>query len=587
MKRIILITSLCLAIPLTAAAAPLPCAAPAKNVTDLYNLVASKCSPITFDPSIKGQTLTVAVSLPLAAGVVLNGENNAITLQGNGVINPVIKILNTGISVQDITLTNPGKTAVSISGALANNNKLIATTITNSNVAVYISGFGNSVSQGSFSGNTAAIDLNNEQQNGNNGIQSPVVTGYQVSATDEAQWMIKGSTVNGQAIGGTVELYLADPNAAAPQGKTYKASTSVAGDGSFSFTLAYKGKGTENVPYTLLVTDIAGNTSAFSTAFTPESSPNFFSAVDPDGDTVFTSKDNCPAMSNIDQADSEKDGVGNACDNCPTTVYKDQADMDKDGVGDVCDPDADGDGIAELQDNCDTAANADQKDTDLDGVGDACDKQTVVDADGDGVPDIFDSCKAIANAGQSDLDKDGQGDPCDEDADGDSIANLTDNCDYISNVSQADSNSNGIGDVCETANGVIDSDGDIMPDTQDNCPFTKNPDQADLDKDGTGDACDADIDGDGVANMQDNCPLTANANQLNVDVDGLGDACDAVVTTGTTTSESPATPASSNSGCSLVDNAEKGFGILAMTGVFLAIVTALRLARTRKENRHS
>lgn len=581
MKRTFIMFSLFLAVPLTAAAAPLPCAAPAKNVTDLYNLVASKCSPITFDPGIKGQTVTVAASLPLASGVVLDGESNSITLQGNGVINPLIKVLNAGTSIQNITLINPGKTAVSISGAMANGNKLANTTITNSNIAVYISGYGNSIFQGSFLGNTTAIQLDG----GNNGIQSPVVTSYQVLKDDETKWTIKGLSVNAQAAGGTVDLFLADANSATAQGKTYKASAPVAADGSFTFTLPFNGKGSEGLPYTLLVTDTAGNTSAFAANFVPETNATFYDAVDPDKDGIFNSKDNCTTTKNPDQADFEKDGVGDACDNCPTTVYKDQTDQDKDGVGDACDVDADGDTVANWKDNCPVMANLDQADADLDGVGDACDKQTVVDADADTVPDIFDSCPFVKNADQADLDKDGSGDACDEDADGDSIANLKDNCPYLANVSQADTNANSIGDVCETANGVIDSDGDGMPDGQDNCKTVKNPDQADADKDSTGDACDEDIDGDAVVNFKDNCPLTANANQLDVDVDALGDACDAAAVS-PSTSAPPAAPATDKSGCSLVTDAGQGSvtGTLAMTGLFLTVVMGLRLAARRKEN---
>ncbi len=548
MKKIIIALSLILALPLVAEAAPAACPASAKNITDLYNLVKAGCSPITFDPTIAGQTLTVAASLPLGAGVTLDGGTNNITLQGNGVINPLIKLLNAGTTIQNITLTNPGKAVVTISGATANNNKIFNTTFTNSNIAVYIAGYGNSVLQSSFSGNATAIQLDN----GNNAIQSVVVTSYQVFKDDETKWIVKGTTVNGQSIGGTVDIYLADANAATPQGKTYKASVFVLSDGSFTFALPYKGKGTETSPYTLVVTDTAGNTSAFSGTFVPESNPNFFSAVDPDGDGFFNSKDNCPAVKNPDQADFDKDGTGDACDNCSSIVNKDQADLDKDNIGDACDADADGDGIENLLDNCPATANADQKDSDNDGVGDACDKQTVVDTDVDGIPDISDNCPFVKNADQADLDKDGTGDACDEDADGDGFTNLKDNCPYVANPSQADTNKNGVGDACETANGVIDTDGDGMPDAQDNCPTTANADQSDLDKDGLGDACDEDIDGDGVFNWKDNCQLTANPDQVDTNKNGVGDSCDPL-STGASTSQNLAAPAAAgSSGCALV-----------------------------------
>lgn len=573
MKYIILAVGFLVFAPVAAVAAP--CAAPAKNFSDFQGLVKSGCSPITFDPSIKGQTLTVTSSVLLATGVVLDGESNAITLKGNGLISPMI-ILTGGSVIQNITLSNPNNTAVSIGDKKSKNNKLANTTITNSDTAVYIVGSGNSIYQGSFSGNTTAIELDG----GNNNIQPPVVTSYQVSKDDETQWVLKGLSVNAQAAGGTVDLYLADANSATPQGKTYKASAPVAADGSFTFTLPFKGKGSEGLPYTLLVTDTAGNTSAFAANFVPETNATFYDAVDPDKDGVFNSKDNCPVVKNPDQADFDKDGVGDACDSCPSIINPDQADMDKDKIGDACDADADGDAIANLQDNCPAAANADQKDADLDGVGDACDKQTVVDADGDTVPDGFDSCPFVKNPNQADLDKDGSGDACDEDADGDSIVNLKDNCPYVSNVSQADTNKNGIGDVCETANGVIDSDGDGMPDAQDNCPFVQNANQSNADGDAAGDACDSDIDGDSVENWKDNCPLTANPNQADVDVDALGDACDAA---GANPSVSPAAPAAEKSGCTLVAGDDQGPGsrTLAMSGMFLVALLALRFVKAR------
>ncbi len=70
-------------------------------------------------------------------------------------------------------------------------------------------------------------------------------------------------------------------------------------------------------------------------------------ADDGDSDTVPDLIDNCPLISNLDQADSNQDGVGNACDldndgirgdsdNCPLTSNFDQADSNNDGKGDAC-----------------------------------------------------------------------------------------------------------------------------------------------------------------------------------------------------------------------------------------------------------
>ena len=127
---------------------------------------------------------------------------------------------------------------------------------------------------------------------------------------------------------------------------------------------------------------------------------------DVDSDGVPDGQDNCPAIFNPSQVDSDGDGVGDACDAC--------TDTDGDGFGNP--------GFAAntcALDNCPTIANPAQTDTDGDGIGDACDNCRTVpnssqtDVDGDGIGDACDNCRTVPNPTQTDTDGDGVGDACD------------------------------------------------------------------------------------------------------------------------------------------------------------------------------
>ena len=163
--------------------------------------------------------------------------------------------------------------------------------------------------------------------------------------------------------------------------------------------------------------------------------------------------------------------------------------------------DADFDGVADSNDNCPAVANADQADTDNDGAGNACDSTPNGDTDADGIDNLADNCPVDVNTNQADTDNDGAGDACDStpngDTDADGIDNLTDNCPTDANVNQTDTDNDGAGDICDsTPNG--DADSDTIDDLIDNCPTDANTDQLDTDSDGTGDVCDATPFGDEV-----------------------------------------------------------------------------------------
>lgn len=169
--------------------------------------------------------------------------------------------------------------------------------------------------------------------------------------------------------------------------------------------------------------------------------------ADGDSDGIPNADDNCPQISNADQADGDNDDVGNACDNCPEDANPNQADADHDGTGDACEvvippTNSDSDSIPDASDNCDSVANEDQADMDHDGTGDACDN----DIDGDGAPNAQDHA------------------PTNPNEDGDDLVDGVDNC-----PEQAGPYSN---QGCPLAGPPPpqDSDGDGVNNDQDQCP---------------------------------------------------------------------------------------------------------------------
>jgi hypothetical protein len=75
----------------------------------------------------------------------------------------------------------------------------------------------------------------------------------------------------------------------------------------------------------------------------------------------------------VETTDSDGDGIPDGIDNCPEVSNSDQADANGDGIGDACEPpDSDGDGIPDATDNCPHTYNPEQTDSNSDGIGDEC-----------------------------------------------------------------------------------------------------------------------------------------------------------------------------------------------------------------------
>jgi|GEM_PF-4495908 hypothetical protein len=144
----------------------------------------------------------------------------------------------------------------------------------------------------------------------------------------------------------------------------------------------------------------------------------------PTGDRKIDTTKRTVIVQDITIVDTDEDGVDDEIDNCPLVSNSDQADTDENGVGDACEDggpkviDTDEDGVDDEIDNCPGITNPDQTDTNEDGVGDACDgtggNEQTTDTDEDGVDDEVDNCPLVANADQADADEDTIGDLCDE-----------------------------------------------------------------------------------------------------------------------------------------------------------------------------
>jgi hypothetical protein len=159
----------------------------------------------------------------------------------------------------------------------------------------------------------------------------------------------------------------------------------------------------------------------------------------------------------VDRAGRDGDGVPDVDDNCPDLSNADQADLDNDGLGDACDADIDGDGLDAAQE---AAQGTDPRraDSDSDGLddGEEVERGThprQVDSDQDGVSDGDE----VAN----------RTNPLDEDTDGDTLDDGTERS-LGTNPREADTDGDGLDDAKEQRLGTDpldkDTDGDGVSD---------------------------------------------------------------------------------------------------------------------------
>ena len=263
---------------------------------------------------------------------------------------------------------------------------------------------------------------------------------------------------------------------------------------------------------------------------------------DSDADTLADVHDNCPQVSNLDQADLDGDDLGDVCD----------ADDDADGLSDVdealvgtdpTNPDTDADAALDGSDNCPLTINPSQADFDTDGVGDLCDP----DDDDDGVTDdsdcapfdntIFPGATELCDAIDSDCDgdlvelftnTDGDLEPdcIDSDDDGDGFGDSVDcapldSSIYPNAVEQCD----GIDSDCDGSlvDEFDDTDGDLEPDCTDSDDDNDGLSDSDEALAGTN-SLDGDSDGDGIGDATEVGSDPSSA--PDTDSDGIIDALD-------------------------------------------------------------
>jgi cysteine-rich repeat protein len=246
--------------------------------------------------------------------------------------------------------------------------------------------------------------------------------------------------------------------------------------------------------------------------------------------------DNCPLISNSDQANADGDAMGDACDACPNDSDK-AANSGQCGCG-VSDFDSDSDGIADCIDNCPSTSRGEQVDTNGCSTSQAAPGNDVTVTTAEGIDITFDQ---VDTSGYVTVEKISQptepanfklveGEAYEIDFSGTFTGDVTicinydesaikgkedklqllhfESDDWVDITTSIDTTNNLICGQTDSFSTFMvvepDNDNDGFPDSIDNCPAVAN-DQTDADNDGIGDVCDPQTCGNGVLEGGEEC----------------------------------------------------------------------------------
>ncbi len=196
-------------------------------------------------------------------------------------------------------------------------------------------------------------------------------------------------------------------------------------------------------------TNTATHTPTPSPTATSTPSPTPTPCVNPDADSdgVCDALDNCPAISNADQANFDSDGLGNG----PGIGGHDTTVANGDSLGDACDPDIDNDGLINASDADPGGDNT--YDDDGDGnTANGCFSGTDTDVGEDG-PSWDTNCDSKLDGAPADCG------PASTDTDGDGLMDAWEICKWGTSHTVVDSDGDGVGDCREVmdvnGNGLV------------------------------------------------------------------------------------------------------------------------------------